>query len=117
MLSMRKKGDKEEVQNMIEIGRLCVKTAGRDANLKCVVVEIVDKNYVIIDGQTRRKKCNITHLEPLKDTIKIKKGVSHSEIMKEFSKLGIELKEKKSKKPKQRPVKKRKSRKEASPKK
>ncbi len=117
MLSMRKKGDKEEVQNMIEIGRLCVKTAGRDANLKCVVVEIVDKNYVIIDGQTRRKKCNITHLEPLKDSIKIKKGVSHSEIMKEFSKLGIELKEKKSKKPKQRPVKKRKSRKESSPKK
>ncbi len=118
MLGMRQEGNKEEVQNMIEIGRLCVKTAGRDANLKCVVVELVDKNYVIIDGQTRRKKCNITHLEPLKDSIKIKKGVSHSEIMKEFSKLGIELREKKSKKPKQRPVRKRKStKKEAIPKK
>ena len=28
---------------MIDVGRVCVKTAGRDAGRKCVVVEIVDK--------------------------------------------------------------------------
>lgn len=95
---------------MIEVGRLCIKIAGRDANLKCVVVEIVDKNYVVIDGQTRRKKCNITHLEPLKDIIKIKKGASHSEVINEFKKLGITINEKKPKKiQKQKPLKKRKS--------
>ena len=61
---------------MIEIGRVCVKTAGRDAGLKCVVIDI-DKKLVLIDGQTRRRKCGIAHLEPTKDVLKIKKGASH----------------------------------------
>ncbi len=118
MFKVCQKRNKEEGKNMIEVGRLCVKTAGRDAGLKCVIVEVVDKNYAIIDGQTRRKKCNMAHLEPLKDSIKIKKGASRSEIIKEFDKLGIKIKDKKSKKPKQRPVRKRKStKKEESPKK
>jgi large subunit ribosomal protein L14e len=62
---------------MIEIGRLCVKTAGRDAGLKCIIVDILDDKFVLIDGETRRRKCNILHLEPLKDVIKIKKNASH----------------------------------------
>ena len=53
---------------MFEIGRLCVKIAGRDAGLKCLVVEVIDDNYVLIDGQTRRRKCNIKHLEPVSYT-------------------------------------------------
>src|SRR3989344_3996604 len=60
---------------MIEIGRLCLKTAGRDAGMKCVIVDILDDKFVLIDGQTRRRKCNILHLEPLKEVIKIKKNV------------------------------------------
>lgn len=88
---------------MIEVGRICIKTAGRDAGLKCVVVEILDKNFVMIDGQTRRRKCNILHLEPLDETIKIKAKASRDEIAEEFSKLQIEVKDKKSKKPAERP--------------
>ena len=57
---------------MIEIGRLCIKTAGRDAGLKCIIVDILDDKFVLIDGETRRRKCNILHLEPLKDVVKIK---------------------------------------------
>ena len=82
---------------MIEIGRLCIKTAGRDAGLKCVVVDILDNTYVLIDGQTRRRKCNIIHLEPLKDVIKIKKTASQEDIKKEFEKLGLKVWETKSK--------------------
>ena len=85
---------------MIEIGRVCVKTAGRDAGKKCVIVDVMENNLVLIDGQTRRKKCSITHLEPTKTKISIKKGASHSEIVREFSKLGIEIREKKPKNPK-----------------
>lgn len=92
---------------MIEIGRLCVKTAGRDAGRECVVVDVVSKNIVLIDGQTRRRKCNINHLEPLSAVLKIKKGESHSEIAKEFKKLGMVLKETKPKKAAARPVKQR----------
>jgi len=99
---------------MIEIGRVCLKIAGRDAGKKCAVIEIVDDKSVLIDGQTRRKKCNIIHLEPTKTKLSIKKGASHSEIVKEFSKLGMEIKETKSKKAKPKPEK---ARKKQAPKK
>jgi len=79
---------------MFEIGRLCVKIAGRDAGLKCLVVEVIDDNYVLIDGQTRRRKCNIKHLEPLDKVLKVKKGLAHDEVLKELKKEGIEIKEK-----------------------
>ena len=35
---------------MMEIGRLCVKLAGRDSNRKCVIIDVVDDNYVFVDG-------------------------------------------------------------------
>lgn len=88
---------------MIEVGRLCVKTAGRDAGLKCVVVEVLDKNFVMIDGQTRRRKCNVLHLEPLDEKIDIKAKASHDEIAEELSKHQIEVKDRKSKTAAERP--------------
>lgn len=88
---------------MIEVGRLCVKLAGRDAGLKCAVVEVLDKNFVIVDGQTRRRKCNIIHLEPLDDVIKIKAKASHADVVSEFKKLKIDIKETKPKKAAERP--------------
>jgi len=94
---------------MIEIGRVCVKTAGRDAGLKCLIVDILDDKFVLIDGETRRRKCNILHLEPLKDVIKIKKNASHEEIKKEFEKLGLKARETKLKPKTERPRKKRKT--------
>ena len=83
---------------MFEIGRLCIKIAGRDAGKKCIVIEVLEKNYVLIDGLTRRRKCNIAHIEPLKDIIKIKKNASHEEVKKIFKKLGLEIKDSKPKK-------------------
>jgi large subunit ribosomal protein L14e len=74
---------------MFEIGRLCVKIAGRDAGKKCVVVDTLDNNYVLIDGQTRRKRCNPLHLEPLSQIIKINKNADHEEIKVEFEKLDL----------------------------
>ena len=94
---------------MIEIGRLCIKIAGRDAGLKCIIVDILDDKFVLIDGETRRRKCNILHLEPLKDVIKIKKNASHDEVKKEFEKLGLKVMETKPKPKTQRPRKKRKT--------
>lgn len=82
----------------MEIGRLCVKIAGRDANGLCVIVDILDKNCVMIDGNVRRRKCNVLHLEPLDEVLKIKKGASHSEVASEFKKLKLDVWEKKAKK-------------------
>lgn len=82
---------------MMEVGRICMKIAGRDANNMCVVVELLDNNYVLIDGETRRKKCNIKHLEPTKKVIKLKSGASRSEVKKSFQDLGLGFFEPKSK--------------------
>ena len=90
---------------MIEIGRLCIKIAGRDAGKKCVIVEVLDDSNVMIDGETRRRKCNTKHLEPLNETVKIKAKADHATIIAEFKKLGIELKETKPKKAADKPKK------------
>jgi large subunit ribosomal protein L14e len=96
---------------MIEIGRVCLKIAGRDSNSMCVVVDVLDEKTVLIDGQTRRRKCNIKHIEALDKVINVKKGASHSNVVKEFEKIGIKVeeKQKKSKPKSKKPVKKRKS--------
>jgi len=94
---------------VIEIGRLMIKTAGRDAGLKCVVVDILDDKFVLIDGETRKRKCNVMHLEPLNQVIKIKKNASHDDIKKEFETLGLKARETKPKAKTQKPAKKRKT--------
>jgi large subunit ribosomal protein L14e len=88
---------------MIEPGRLCVKTAGRDAGKKCVIVDVMDNRFVMIDGETRRRKCNINHLELLEETVGLKKGASHQDVVQEFKKLGIDIKETKPRKAKPKP--------------
>jgi large subunit ribosomal protein L14e len=74
---------------MIEVGRLAMKIAGRDAGKKCVIVDVLDSNYVLVDGETRRRKCNIAHLEPLTQTITLSKNAAHDVVAKEFEKLGF----------------------------
>ena len=83
---------------VMDTGRLCIKTAGRDAGKKCVVVEVVDKTKVLVDGETRRKNCNISRLEPLAEKLNIKEGASHADVEKEFKKLGLETRNTKPKK-------------------
>ncbi|MFH1828045.1 MAG: 50S ribosomal protein L14e [Nanoarchaeota archaeon] len=90
---------------LFNVGRLCVKIAGRDAGNKCVVVEQLDNHYVVVDGATRRKKVNVKHLEPLAETIKIKEKAAHSEVKAIFEKLGFNVWDKKSKTPGARPKK------------
>ncbi len=90
---------------VFEIGRVCVKIAGRDSNRKCVVVDNIDERFVLIDGDVRRRKCNIMHLEPLNTVIKIEKGASHSGIVKEFKELGFGVWETKPRKTAEKPKK------------
>jgi len=88
---------------MMDVGRLCLKIAGRDAGKKCVIVDVLDDHTLLIDGQTRRRKCNIMHIEPTREVLKIKKGASHAEIVAVFKKLGLEMRESKPKKAGPRP--------------
>ena len=90
---------------MYEIGRICIKTAGRDAGNFCVIVDILDDKLVLIDGNVRRRKCNIMHLEPTNKTIKIAKKASHDSVKAEFQKLELETWETKPRKTGERPKK------------
>lgn len=90
---------------MIEVGRICIKLAGRDAGGECVIVDVLDDNYVLIDGNVRRRKCNIAHLEPTEKKAKIKKNASHEEVKKEFESLKLTVWETKPKESKEKPKK------------
>lgn len=76
---------------MVEIGRLCIKIAGRDSGQFCTVVSIIDKNNVVIDGNVRRKKCNLNHLEFLDKILKIKEKATSEEVRKALEKEGIRI--------------------------
>ncbi len=95
---------------MIEIGRICIKTAGRDAGREAVIVDILNDKYVLIDGNVRRRKCNILHLEPTGKKIEIKKGASHEEVKNQFKKLNLPVWETKPKQKTERPRKRKKKR-------
>lgn len=94
---------------MIEIGRIVVKIAGRDAGCKAIIIDVLDGKYVLLDGETRRRKCNILHVEPLEQKIDIKKNASHDEVSKALKELGIETRQTKPKPKTQKPKAKRKT--------
>jgi large subunit ribosomal protein L14e len=67
--------------SVYDIGRLCVKTLGREAGHYCVIVDVIDKNYLLIDGlKVRRRRVNYKHIEPIAETIDIKKGAKHEDV-------------------------------------
>lgn len=79
---------------LFDVGRLCVKTAGREAGKYCVIVKRIDNNFVIITGpkiltKVKRRRCNIEHLEPLEERINIKPDATDDEILKVYEKAGI----------------------------
>lgn len=73
------------------VGRICVKIAGRDSGRHCVIVEAIDDKFVVIDGNTRRRKCNISHLLPLDKTLDIKKKATTGEVKEALSSLGFKV--------------------------
>src|SRR3989344_2387806 len=73
------------------IGQLAIKIAGRESGRYCVVVDKIDSIHVLVDGNVRRKKCNISHLELLNKKLDIKKGASTSEVQKAMEKEGIKI--------------------------
>jgi large subunit ribosomal protein L14e len=63
----------------VEVGRVCIKTLGREAGNTCVIVDVLDKNFVVIDGNVKRRRCNLKHLEATDKTVEIEKGASTEE--------------------------------------
>ncbi len=95
---------------MIEVGRVVVKIAGRDAGRVGVIIDVYDNNYVLVEGDLRRRKVNVNHLELLNKKVSVEAQADKETVVSQLKSLGfdIELKEKKEKKDKKpKPVSKR----------
>ncbi len=67
--------------SVYDIGRIVVKTRGREAGKYAVIVEVIDKNYLLIDGtNVRRRRVNYNHVEPTTDVINLEKGADHAAV-------------------------------------
>ena len=69
----------------IEVGRICVKLAGRESGRRCIIVDIVDKNFVLITGPrkvsgVKRRRVNASHLEPTREKVDVKRGATDKEV-------------------------------------
>jgi large subunit ribosomal protein L14e len=70
----------------IEIGRICIKVKGRESGKKCVIVDIIDKSFVLITGpQTltgiKRRRVNVQHIQTTEKSVKIKRGSSDKDVL------------------------------------
>jgi len=74
-----------------EVGRICVKLTGRETGRKCVIVDVIDKNFVLITGPksvtgVRRRRTNMDHLEPTAETVELRRGATDDEVEKALTK-------------------------------
>jgi large subunit ribosomal protein L14e len=69
----------------VEVGRMCVKLAGRETGKKCVIIDVMDKSFVLVTGPkkvtgVKRRRVNINHVKLLQDKIEIPRGASDEEV-------------------------------------
>ncbi|MCE4608196.1 MAG: 50S ribosomal protein L14e [Caldisphaeraceae archaeon] len=78
----------------IEIGRVCIKSTGRESGRKCIIVDIIDQNFVLITGPkeisgVKRRRVNIKHIIPTEHKLEIEKGASDEHIIKAIEDSGL----------------------------
>jgi len=79
--------------SIYDIGRICKKRLGREAGKYCVVVDVIDKDFLLIDGMTiKRRRVNKNHIVPKKTVIDIEKGASHEDVLSAIKKAKLEKK-------------------------
>ena len=77
------------VISMYDVGRICLKIAGREAGKYCVIIKKIDEKFVLVTGprnvtHVKRRRCNISHLEPLQEVVKIKSDAPDEDVEKAF---------------------------------
>lgn len=78
----------------IQIGRIIVKTDGREAGKKAVIVDLINQNYVLVTGpkaltSVRRRKCNIMHLEPTDKLVSVKRDANDDDVSSAIDEAGL----------------------------
>jgi len=70
----------------MDVGRVCIKLTGREAGSRCVIVDVIDRNYVVVTGPkertgVKRRRVNMNHLRPLDEVLEISRNASDEEVM------------------------------------
>lgn len=65
----------------IDIGRVCMKTQGREKGKRCVIVDVIDRNFVVVAGpDVKRRRVNMDHIVPLDETVDVQRDASDEDI-------------------------------------
>lgn len=87
---------------LLELGRVCMKIAGREGGKYCVVVKPVDKgkkdkSFVFVTGPklltgVKRRKCNIEHLKATEYKLEISTDAADEQVISAYEKAGLVMK-------------------------
>lgn len=77
----------------IDVGRICIKLSGREAGRKCVIIDVIDKNFVLVTGPfkvtgVKRRRVNVNHIEPTEVKVDVKKGDDDEKVSEALNKAG-----------------------------
>ena len=72
--------------SIFDVGRICIKTYGKEIGEKCVIIDVIDKSFVLVTGpkklsKLKKRRSNVKHLEATETAINIKQGASDEEII------------------------------------
>ena len=59
--------------DILQVGRVCIKKFGRDAGSRAVITKVIDGNFVnvITAIRQRERRCNVSHLEFLDEMVDV----------------------------------------------
>ena len=58
-----------------------MKTQGREKGNKCVIIDVIDRNFVVVTGpEVKRRRVNMDHLIPLDETVEIQRNATDEEV-------------------------------------
>ena len=58
-----------------------MKTQGREKGNKCVIIDVIDRNFVVVTGpEVKRRRVNMDHLMPLDITVDIQRNATDEEV-------------------------------------
>jgi large subunit ribosomal protein L14e len=71
----------------VDIGQICVKTRGNEKGKRCIIVDIVDRSYVLVTGPrsvtgVKRRRVNVGHLQILDESVNIPRQASDEDVAK-----------------------------------
>ena len=76
----------------LEVGSVCIKTSGREKGKRCIVVDLMDKNFILVTGPpklsgVKRRRVNIKHLQMTDEKVNVKKGSTDDEVANALTKI------------------------------